>query len=452
MYYLIINIVKYTIICVIILLYSGEIMKNAHLATEVFAWGEKIATLLEDQGKIYFEAVDNSTLQFSPIQLSNVKTQSFSDLAHQSYLPGLISDHLPGGYGLKYMDAFFQKEFSRLPSTLERLQFIGQHSIGALEFQPASSSDVNGEIIELQEMVQLSKDALKGEHAFDLATLIAISNSAGGGARAKAHIGFNQENQNIYVANKHAELPKGFRHSIVKFDEYFESGHAYIPTLYSSHSVYTKTEYIYSVIAKKLGITMADTFLIQTTSGAHFMTHRFDQIDGERQHLHSLSGLLHHDASKQFSLGYEQVFRTALALNVPQNALEQIYKTMIFNLVFGNRDDHSKNFSFIMSPKKVWDFSPSYDLTYVINRGAGSEHQLSINNQPASWATFKEIELIAKTFSIKNYKEIIENTIEAKKTLLGSYASAYEIPIAWINEILTNTSSIDKNLAQGSNL
>ena len=427
---------------------KGIKMNDTKNTTEVYAWGEKIATLLEHHGKIYFEAENSATLDFSPLKLTTLGTQSYSDLSFQHYLPGLISDHIPGHYGIQYMDAFFRRERGRLPSTLERLQFIGQHSIGALEFVPAVQTGISGETVELKEMHQMSKDALQGEHSFELATLIAISNSAGGGARAKAHVGYNKNNGKIYVVDKHAALPEGFRHAIVKFDEYKEGGNAFIPKLYTANSVYTKTEYIYSLIAKRLGINMADTFLINTEQGSHFVTHRFDQQDGQRQHLHSLSGLLHHDAGQQFSLGYEQIFRTGLALNVPHDAMEQIYKTMIFNLVFGNRDDHSKNFSFIMNTKREWDFSPSYDLTYVINKGAGSEHQLSIANNPASWATFNVLSKIAKTFGVSEHQEIITNTIEAKQTMLRSLCLEHAIPKVWIEEIMTNTKSIDKSISR----
>ena len=421
-------------------------MANYENVTEVFAWDKKIATLLDTAGKLYFQPTDEATLAFSPLKLTTLTTQSYHDLPFQYQLPGLISDHIPGSYGMSYMDAFFRKEQARLPSILERLQFIGQHSIGALEFVPATHTGITGELLELKEMYTMSKQALKGEHDFALATLIAVSNSAGGGARAKAHIGYNHTTQKIYVTDKHAALPEGFSHAIVKFDEYKEQGNAFIPELYTSRSAFTKTEYIYSLMAKRLGINMADTFLIEDATGSHFITHRFDQKDGQRQHLHSLSGLLHHDSSQQFSLGYEHLFRTGLALNVPHSAMEQIFKTMIFNLVFGNRDDHSKNFSFMMNTKGEWDFSPSYDLTYVINKGAGSEHQLSIDNNPATWVTYKVLEVIGKTFGVREYKKIISDTIEAKQTMLRSLGKEYDLPKDWIDAIFENTKQIDKQI------
>jgi len=74
-----------------------------------------------------------------------------------------------------------------------------------------------------------------------------------------------------------------------------------------------------------------------------------------------------------------------------------------------------------MSAGCEWNISPSYDLTYAINRGAGSEHQLSINNAPASWATYKELSKIAETFGIRDHKEIIGNTLEANTLCCVNY-------------------------------
>ena len=81
-------------------------------------------------------------------------------------------------------------------------------------------------------------------------------------------------------------------------------------------------------------------------------------------------------------------------------------------------------------------------------KGSGSEHQLTIDDKPASWADFKTIEKMGKTFGIKNIREIIENTIEAKLTLLPRLALEYGLPLQWTNDILTSTAPIDHNLKE----
>ena len=37
---------------------------------------------------------------------------------------------------------------------------------------------------------------------------------------------------------------------------------------------------------------------------------------------------------------------------------------MCFNILTHNRDDHTKNFTFLYTPDEGWRLSPAYDLTY----------------------------------------------------------------------------------------
>ena len=418
---------------------------NSDFRVDIYAWDEKVASILEHNGTLYVEPTPLA-LDLSPLNMKVLGAKSYPDLAFQSYLPGLFSDALPGSYGLSYMDSYFMDKRGSIPSVLERLLFLGDNTLGALSFRPQMQTKELSGIIDLRDAHAYSKKAIEGVHDFDLAMLMALSSSAGGGARAKAIAGFNHKSKEVFIASKHVTLPEDFMHAIIKFDEYKVDGHAHRPALYTDASVYTKTEYIYSLIAKKLGIIMSDTFLVDTKEGAHFVTERFDRENGERIHMHSLSGLLHHDASRPKTLGYEMVFRTALALDVPHANREQIFKVMVFNLVFGNRDDHSKNFSFLYTPTKKWCFSPAYDLSYVINSGAGSEHQLLINDRPASWIKGSGLMMLAKTFAITNVKEIIQETIEAKHSLFLEFAKEHQLPDAWVLEILSKTKEIDTNL------
>jgi serine/threonine-protein kinase HipA len=36
----------------------------------------------------------------------------------------------------------------------------------------------------------------------------------------------------------------------------------------------------------------------------------------------------------------------------------------VFNVLAHNRDDHSKNFSYLMDKDGQWKLSPAYDLTF----------------------------------------------------------------------------------------
>ncbi|MHC5201556.1 HipA domain-containing protein [Myroides sp. LJL119] len=53
---------------------------------------------------------------------------------------------------------------------------------------------------------------------------------------------------------------------------------------------------------------------------------------------------------------------------MPHKDIQQIFKQIVFNLVFANIDDHLKNFSFIYDDQKdKWNLTPAYDLTYPLD-------------------------------------------------------------------------------------
>jgi len=44
--------------------------------------------------------------------------------------------------------------------------------------------------------------------------------------------------------------------------------------------------------------------------------------------------------------------------------------------VFNNRDDHPKNFAYLMSPSGQWKLAPAYDVTFC--EGPGGYHQMDV--------------------------------------------------------------------------
>lgn len=52
---------------------------------------------------------------------------------------------------------------------------------------------------------------------------------------------------------------------------------------------------------------------------------------------------------------------------------------MVFNLRAQNRDDHLKNFAFIMEPDAAWRLAPAYDLSF--SSGPGGEHTLTVGGE-----------------------------------------------------------------------
>ena len=413
---------------------------------KVKAWGKVIAKIQEQDGLNYFSLSPNNKLDFSPIKLKEKGvSREFSTLLHQKGFPGLISDSLPGVYGKQYLDEFFMKHFKTTPSYLETLQFLGENTMGALTYEPELEKAKNirkSLIFDASELYNETKKALQGEADFSVNEIIAMSNSAASGARPKAIVGFNPISKKMYIGVKNEALPKGFVHSIVKFDN-LVYGDSLQGISQKEKISQTKGEYVYSLLAKKLGINMAQTDLVESNGATHFVTQRFDIKSNEsttqRLHMHSLSGLLHHNPAET-SFGYQNLLSVGDMLNIPYEDKEQFFKTMLFNLIFGNTDDHSRNFSYLMDSEGNWRGAPAYDLTFSTNK----KHQMMFNYLNGHDETIKHILKFAQEYRIKSAKEMIDEMTEAKYSILRDWSVEYDLQ-EWYRAIIEKTGSVLRN-------
>jgi len=422
----------------------------------VKAWGEDIGQLVDHKGIIKFKYSDTNGLDFSPIKMpiSNKKVYEFSHLAYQYGLPGLISDHLPGSYGMDYMDRFMYEHLNRKPTLMERLQFLGTHTLGALEFHPAYKTQDYKEILNISELYENSKKLLsqENEHNYNfmptLKTLIAVSNSAGGGARAKAMVGFNTNDKTISLTRKQGDFPRGYCPVIIKYDDGDISMYPTLAHKYKESSVPTKLEYLYYLFAKESGITMSSCELLELDGKSHFLTHRFDRKNNERFHIHSLSGMMHYNPAETYN-DYMDMFRIANKLNLSQKEKEQMTKIILFNAIFGNKDDHSKNFSFLMNNKGLWAFAPAYDLTYTSN----GYHQMLLGCKVLNRSSFEDLKNAFKPYNICEsfLKENIEKLIEIKNSKLISECINLGIPEEFAIQILEETKIVDESFSRRAN-
>lgn len=422
------------------------------------AWGHEIGQLVEHKGIIKFKYSETNNLDFSPIKMpiANKSVQNFSHIKYQYGLPGLISDHLPGSYGMDYMDKFIVEHLKRKPTIMERLQFLGTHTLGALEFHPALyQTEDYKEILNVSKLYSESKKLLGEVHEGDyeskptLKTLIAVSNSAGGGARAKAMVGFNPIDKTISLTKKQGDFPEGFYPAIIKFDDRDISMYPTLGDAYKEDSIPTKLEYLYHLFAIEAGITMSPCELLEYEGRSHFLTYRFDRRDNKRFHMHSLSGMMHYNPAETYN-DYMDMFRIAQKLNLSQVHKEQMTKVILFNAIFGNRDDHSKNFSFLMSSEGKWAFAPAYDLTYTSN----AYHQMLLGSYSLNRTTFLQLKDVFKPYNISEsfLKENIKLMIAIKHNKLVSECKSLGIPEKLANQILEETKTVDELFSKGDNL
>lgn len=91
----------------------------------------------------------------------------------------------------------------------------------------------------------------------------------------------------------------------------------------------------------------------------------------------SVSGLFE-TSHRAPNLDYTLLMKLIRQLTRDHSQIIQMYRLMCFDVFAHNRDDHSKNFSFLFSDEtKQWKLSPAYDLTYSYS--LGGEHATSLN-------------------------------------------------------------------------
>ena len=120
----------------------------------------------------------------------------------------------------------------------------------------------------------------------------------------------------------------------------------------------------------QIDVPYAKLFPSQKKIG-YFGVKRFDRVNGKRLHMHSISGLLHAD-HRLPSLDYGTILKATLWLTKNMQECEKQFRAAVFNVLSHNRDDHAKNFSFLMNEQGRWSVSPAYDLTF--SSGPSGEH------------------------------------------------------------------------------
>jgi len=324
-----------------------------------------VGQLASYKKKIYFEYDANflaAGLNLSPF-LMPLKSGAQTPQPNNPWsgLFGVFNDSLPDGWGLLLMDRHLQSlgvDVQYL-SPLDRLAYIGSRGMGALSYKPSKSMGKDGFDIDLSELASSALDIYEGSVSECLAELSQTGGSPGG-ARPKVLMHSNGE----HLISGDGKVPEGYKAWVVKFfarDEASDTG---------------RIEYAYSLMAKAAGIKMPETRLFEGEHGnAWFAIQRFDREGGKCVHMHTLGGLIDADFRLP-SLDYTEVLKVTQALTRHDGDVEQAFAVMVFNILAKNRDDHSKNFSFLMDDKGVWRLAPAYDLTY--SRGINGEHTTSV--------------------------------------------------------------------------
>lgn len=410
---------------------------------EVYLWGKYVGAVALDPVLDYYvfaydKTFGRSGIEVAPLHMplnDNEEVYVFTDLPEETYkrLPAMLADSLPDDFGNALIDRYMaDKGVMRKQITqLDRLAYMGNRAMGALEFKPAHGPrNTKSTAIEMNALVTEARKVvtgmLDGDDATDAAlrSIIEVGTSAGG-VRAKAVIAWNPKTQQIRSGQ--VEAPEGFEHWLLKFDGMGVDKELGI----SEH--YGRIEYAYYLMAVHAGIQMTESRLLEENGRAHFMTKRFDREGRNvKHHIQTLCAMNHIDYKKKSTNSYEQLLMTLGELTLPYAAYVEIFRRMIFNIMGRNCDDHSKNFSFILKNGSNWELAPAYDVTFAHNPNGEwtKQHLMSVNGKYKDF-TAQDIMIVAERFGVGEVKKLIADVeasikqwpIFAKKAGLGEVES-----------------------------
>lgn len=355
-----------------------------------------IGEMVENDGKIYFKYHPNfikSGIEISPFKMKLSNEILIPKETHFEGLFGVFSDSIPDGWGKLLLDRKLLSLGINLNeiSPLDRLTYIDKNAVGAITYEPQFENELNQVLtIDLDSISNEIASVLTGNSEDVIDELFQLGGSSGG-ARPKILVGYNSTTDELLLGL--SELPTGFEHWIIKF-----------PASNDLIDI-ALIEFAYNQMAKNAGIEVAEFKLFKSKKGNYFFgSKRFDRIHNQKLHLHSVCGLLH-DNFRMSTLDYGHIMDCAFTLEKDNNAYAKVLRLATFNLLAHNRDDHSKNFSFLMDKNGLWKLAPAYDLTF--STSAFGHHNTTVAGESKN-PTIVHLSELARHFGIKNPNPIFD--------------------------------------------
>ena len=390
---------------------------------EVRMWSRRVGAVAPDPSLdcyafAYDPAWKRTNIEVAPLTMplaDGREVFAFPALPKPTYfgLPALLADAIPDDFGNALIDAWMAtKGIDKSSITaLDRLAYMGQRGMGALEFRPERGSHKESATpIALKQLVEEARRLVQGNFSLEneaktaLANIVRVGTSAGG-ARAKAVILWNPKTNE--VRSGQFDAAPGFEHWMLKFDGVGKDKEL------GTGEGYGRIEYAYSLMAKAAGIVMFPCRLLEENDRAHFMTRRFDRdVTSEGQtrkhHLQTLCAMNDLDFRQRGTHAYAQLFLTMAKLDLGDEAMSQAFRRMAFNVMARNCDDHTKNFAFLLKQGGSWELAPSYDITHAYNpQGEWTyQHLMSVNGK-FEGITRDDLLEDGDRFSVRKPREIL---------------------------------------------
>lgn len=313
---------------------------------------------------------------------------------------GVFNDSLPDGWGRLLVDRILLKNGENPASygNLNRLAIVGNSGMGALTYEPDRHFRTETSLKDLDRINEECQQVLQSDDVSSTASLddLFAMGGSSGGARPKIFTAVDGEDW------------------IIKFpssDDPADIG---------------KEEYDYAICAKSCGIEIPEVRLFSSGKcSGYFGTRRYDRVNREdssltRMHCVTVSGLL--ETSHRIpNLDYDSLMKLVWVLTKDAQELTQMYRRMCFNVFAHNRDDHSKNFSFLYDEtERAWRLTPAYDMTY--SNSIGGEHATMVHGNGSDPGMTDLLAVASEAgISQRKAKEIAEEIQETVERDLHKY-------------------------------
>jgi serine/threonine-protein kinase HipA len=290
-------------------------------------------------GRTYLEREDRIPI-FTDLPLSSGTQEPPAGLQ----IAGSLLDATPDSWGRRVVNERVLGHRSRDsdPADLGLLTYMlqsGSDRIGALDFQSSATNYVprDSEPADLDTLLDASELLERGETLpQSLSDALALGTSVGG-ARPKA-----------LVAD-------GDTHYIAKFASVTDS-------VSVVHAEAAAME-----LARRVGIRTANTKVVSSNGRPVLLVERFDRLPGGRRRamVSALTILQKRPEAVRGATYPDLVEQIRKQFTEPAEAIKELYKRVVFNVVVRNTDDHARNHAAFWDGRTL-SLTPAYDISPTI--------------------------------------------------------------------------------------
>lgn len=278
-----------------------------------------------------------------------------------------IRDAAPDSWGRRVI--LYQQQLPPLPvpfssqelTEIDFLCFSDANRIGALHFQRNSGIYQAGSVPDatLEQLQQVAEKVEMGEAIPAALHAALLHGTSIGGARPKAFL------------TDHA-------------------GKQFIAKFSSTTDFFSlvKAEFAAMQLAKKVGLHVAETHLLNILGKDVLLVERFDrEVADGNTFLHrfmssGLTALQLHETGARYASYLDLADFIRKYSKQPASDLVELYRRMVFNILIGNTDDHARNHAFFWDGAH-YQLTPAYDICPMLRLGYSASQAMIVGKNGA---------------------------------------------------------------------